>query len=78
MCSSDLVRLGDVTDFIDVGRWPRNLALSPDGSRLAIGDPNGPVALVEVSSGKVLVTQPRHTARGCPAKPDSQLPLHPL
>ena len=26
-----------VTDRIAVGRWPRHLALSPDGSRLAVG-----------------------------------------
>lgn len=40
---------------IEVGRWPRELALSPDGTRLAVGvSGDGGVAVVDTVAGKRL------------------------
>ena len=40
---------------IDVGRWPRYLALSPDGTRLAVGvNGDGGVAVVDTAARKLL------------------------
>lgn len=44
-----------VVDRIAVGRWPRYLALSPDGTRLAVGcNGDGGVAVVDTASRKQL------------------------
>jgi len=40
---------------VEVGRWPRELALSPDGSRLAVGvSGDGGVAVVDTVTGQLL------------------------
>lgn len=52
-----VVSLADkiVVQAIPVGRWPRYLALSPDGRRLAVGvNAEGGVAVVDTSLGKTL------------------------
>jgi YVTN family beta-propeller protein len=44
-----------VADRIDVGRWPRHLALSPDGSRLAVGTSGDRgVTIVDTQAHKAL------------------------
>lgn len=46
---------GEVFDRIDVARWPRYLALSPDGTRLAVGcSGDGGVAVVDTATRKQL------------------------
>jgi len=43
----DLTTVAEVRR-IEVGRWPRSLALTPDGSRLAVGvNGDGGVAVVD-------------------------------
>ncbi len=55
----DLER-SSVVDKIDVGRWPRYLALSPDGSRLAVGvSGDRGVAVVDTAERKLLFVENR-------------------
>ena len=49
-----------VVERIDVGRWPRYLALSPDGSRLAVGvSGDRGVAVVDTAERKLLFVENR-------------------
>jgi YVTN family beta-propeller protein len=44
-----------LVDRIDVGRWPRSVALSPDGSRLAVGcDGERSIAVVDTAARRML------------------------
>src|SRR5262249_56156423 len=53
----DLKELKEVAR-IPVGRWPRYLALSPDGKRLAVGvNGDGGVAVVDVVARKPLFVE---------------------
>lgn len=46
------------TRRIGVGRWPRTLALSPDGSRLAVGTSGDQsISIVDTAAGKMLFQQ---------------------
>lgn len=52
---------GRVTHEIPVGRWPRYLALSPDGSRLAVGvSGDRGVAVVDTAARKMLYQEQFH------------------
>ncbi|TVS14780.1 MAG: hypothetical protein EA424_18195 [Planctomycetaceae bacterium] len=49
---------GRVTDQIDTGRWPRYLALSPDGTRLAVGVSGDlGISMVDTVKRKLLWTE---------------------
>jgi DNA-binding beta-propeller fold protein YncE len=52
------IESGEVTDRIDVGRWPRYLALSPDGTRLAVGVSGDlGVSMIDVAQRKLAWTE---------------------
>jgi DNA-binding beta-propeller fold protein YncE len=61
------IESGEVTDRIDVGRWPRYLALSPDGTRLAVGVSGDlGVSMIDVAQRKLAWTEAGGIERGAP------------
>jgi DNA-binding beta-propeller fold protein YncE len=52
------IESGEVTDRIDVGRWPRYLTLSPDETRLAVGVSGDlGVSMIDVAQRKLAWTE---------------------